>query len=210
MKFNKQSLRYVVAFGLLVSVGFVSGCGQSAPKTQEASAKAKTANAIEADQMPLASFGIINAKLRTPIAGRPSAGYLAIENSGPKADRLVAITSPDFARVEMHDTVSEGGMKKMVKLDGVDIAAGSTLEFTPGGKHLMLFDPTKPLKNGDSVKMTLTFAQLGPMEANFVVLDEIPRAGSGMEDMDHSKMDHSNMDHGSMDHGAMGHGDKKP
>lgn len=210
MKFNKQSLRYVVAFGLLVSVGLVSGCGQSAPKTQEASAEAKAANAIEADQMPLASFGIINAKLRTPIAGRPSAGYLAIENSGPKADRLVAITSPDFARVEMHDTVSEGGMKKMVKLDGVDIAAGSTLEFTPGGKHLMLFDPTKPLKNGDSVKMTLTFAQLGPMEVNFVVLDEIPRAGSGMEDMDHSKMDHSNMDHGSMDHGAMGHGDKKP
>ena len=210
MKFNKQSLRYVVAFGLLVSVGLVSGCGQSAPNTQEASAEAKAANAIEADQMPLASFGIINAKLRTPIAGRPSAGYLAIENSGPKADRLVAITSPDFARVEMHDTVSEGGMKKMVKLDGVDIAAGSTLEFTPGGKHLMLFDPTKPLKNGDSVKMTLTFAQLGPMEANFVVLDEIPRAGSGMEDMDHSKMDHSNMDHGSMDHGAMGHGDKKP
>jgi uncharacterized protein involved in copper resistance len=48
------------------------------------------------------------------------------------------------------------------------------------------------------------------MEVNFVVLDEIPRAGSGMEDMDHSKMDHSNMDHGSMDHGAMGHGDKKP
>jgi copper(I)-binding protein len=74
----------------------------------------------------------------------------------------------------------------------------------------MLFDPTKPLKNGDSVKMTLTFAQLGPMEVNFVVLDEIPRAGSGMEDLDHSKMDHSNMDHGSMDHGAMGHGDKKP
>ncbi|MFM1976352.1 MAG: hypothetical protein RL145_1198 [Pseudomonadota bacterium] len=210
MKFNKQSLRYVVAFGLLVSVGLVSGCGQSAPNTQEASAEAKAANAIEADQMPLASFGIINAKLRTPIAGRPSAGYFAIENSGPKADRLVAITSPDFARVEMHDTVSEGGMKKMVKLDGVDIAAGSTLEFTPGGKHLMLFDPTKPLKNGDSVKMTLTFAQLGPMEVNFVVLDEIPRAGSGMEDMDHSKMDHSNMDHGSMDHGAMGHGDKKP
>lgn len=210
MKFNRQSLRFVVAFGLLVSGGFVSGCGQSAPKTQVASAEAKATNAPEADQMPLVSFGIINAKLRTPIAGRPSAGYLAIENSGPKADRLVAITSPDFARVEMHDTVSEGGMKKMVKLDGVDIAAGSTLEFTPGGKHLMLFDPTKPLKNGDSVKMTLTFAQLGPMEANFVVLDEIPRAGSGMEDMDHSKMDHSNMDHGSMDHGTMGHGDKKP
>lgn len=205
MKFNMQSLRSAVAFGLLVSVGFVSGCGQSTQTTQETNAASKADNAAEADQMPLASFGIINAKLRTPIAGRPSAGYLAIENSGPKADRLVSITSSDFARVEMHDTVSEGGMKKMVKLDGVDIAAGSRLEFTPGGKHLMLFEPTKSLKNGDSVKMTLTFAQLGPMEANFVVLDEIPRAGSGMEEMDHSKMDH-----GSMDHGAMGHGDKKP
>ncbi|MCA3692634.1 copper chaperone PCu(A)C [Aquidulcibacter sp.] len=210
MKSIAQTLRSAVALGLLASVGLVSGCGQSAPTTAETPKASTATNAITTEQMPLASFGIINAKLRTPMAGRPSAGYLSIENSGPKADRLVSISSPDFARVEMHDTLSEGGMKKMVKLDGVDIAAGSTLEFTPGGKHLMLFEPTKQLKNGDSVKMTLTFAQLGPMEANFVVLDEIPRAGSGMEEMDHSKMDHSKMDHGSMDHGAMGHGDKKP
>jgi copper(I)-binding protein len=200
MRFTVKPLRSASMVVFMVTAVLATGCGQSTTVKQETSTASKEVSGTGANQMPLASFGIINAKLRTPVAGRPSAGYLGIENSGPKADRLVSITSPDFARVEMHDTVSEGGMKKMVKLDGVEIAAGSTLEFAPGGKHLMLFESTKPLKNGDSVKMTLTFEQLGLMEANFVVLDEIPRVGAAMDDMDHSKMDH----------GSMNHGDKKP
>ena len=205
MRFTFQPLRSALALGFLVTTGLVSGCGQSAQTKQDTAPASKESSATQADQMPLASFGIINAKLRTPSEGRPSAGYLGIENSGPKADRLVSITSPDFARIEMHDTLSEGGIKKMVKLDGVEIAAASTVEFAPGGKHLMLFEPSKTLKNGDSVKMTLTFEQLGPMDATFVVLDEIPRKAS-----DVSAMDHSTMDHGSMDHGAMDHDEKKP
>ena len=200
MKSVVPPLRSALVLGLVVAAVLATGCRQNTPAKQETSTASKKVSRTEANQIPLASFGIINAKLRTPVAGRPSAGYLGIQNSGPKGDRLVSITSPDFARVEMHDTVSEGGMKKMVKLDGVEIAAGSTLEFAPGGKHLMLFESTKPLKNGDSVKMTLTFEQLGLMEANFVVLDEIPRVGAAMDDMDHSKMDH----------GSMNHGDKKP
>lgn len=200
MRFTVPPLRTASMLVFLVAAVLVTGCGQSTTAKQETSAASKEVSGTGANQMPLASFGIINAKLRTPVAGRPSAGYLGIENSGPRADRLVSITSPDFARVEMHDTVSEDGMKKMVKLDGVDVAAGSTLEFAPGGKHLMLIEPTKTLKNGDSVKMTLTFMQLGSMEANFVVLDEIPRVGAALDDMDHSKMDH----------GSMNHGDKKP
>lgn len=192
--------RHMIAVGLLAASIGLSGCGPAATTQSKANQTAATGNQ---DQFPLASLGIINAKLRTPVAGRPSAGYLGIENQGQEADRLMAITSPDFGRVEMHDTQSDGGMKKMVKLDGVEIGPGNTVDFAPGGKHLMLFEPTRPLKNGDTVSMELTFAKAGPMTIRFTVLDEIPRQPSGMGDMDHNKMDHSPMDHSGMDHGAM-------
>jgi copper(I)-binding protein len=192
------SVRSGLMLGLLAMAPMMVRCGGGTPNQQSPQA----APSGYQEQSALASLGILNAKLRTPVAGRPSAAYLGIENQGQAADRLVSIRSADFARVEIHDTQNDGGMKKMVKLDGVDIGPGSTVDFAPGGKHLMLFDPTRQLKNGDTVSMDLSFANAGPMTIRFVVLDEIPRQASDMNDMDHSGMDHSQMDHSGMDHGA--------
>ncbi|MFN9014390.1 MAG: copper chaperone PCu(A)C [Hyphomonadaceae bacterium] len=188
MKFTFQPLRSAVAVGFVVTASLVSGCD----------VKAKV------DIAEGGRIAFIEPIIRTPIAGRPTAGYFGYERSYNTTDRIIAVASPAFKRVEMHDSVTEGGMKTMVKLDTLDLPAKSAIKFAPGGKHLMLFEPTKELKDGDQVKVTFVFAEQNPMVITFDVRDVVPITGTE-ESMDHSRMDHSKMDHG-----AMNHGDKKP
>jgi periplasmic copper chaperone A len=134
----------------------------------------------------MAALSMINAKVKTPIDGRPTAGYLTIENGGPTAETITAVSSPDFARVELHDHLKDGAMMKMVKLETAEVLGNSQLQFAPGGKHLMLFDAKRALTNGDNVKVTFTFSNSGPIETNFVVLNVIPpSSGGAMHGMDH-------------------------
>lgn len=56
-----------------------------------------------------------------------------------------------------------GGMMTMVEVASVDIPAGGTVEFKPGGYHLMLMDLTGTLTPGQTIDLTLTFAKAGPI-----------------------------------------------
>ena len=176
----------IVTLAVLAFAG-VSGCNQKAPSTQEAG-PAMPAPTVTGSVTPApegaeaASLTLISAKLRVPTGDRPTAGYLGIANEGPAAETLTGITSPDFGRIEMHEMVTEGSMMTMKKMDSLTIAAGQTVTFEPGGKHLMLFDAKRALKNGDQVKITLTFSQSGPIEANFVALSEIPHRTDSDDD----------------------------
>ena len=52
-------------------------------------------------------------------------------------------------------------MRMRERTDGVAVPPGQTLEFKPGGLHLMLVDLKAPLKQGDKVKATLVFERAG-------------------------------------------------
>ena len=188
MRLTMQPLRAALALGFVVTTGLVSGCDVNAK--------------VDFSDEKSGTFAILNPVIRTPMAGRPTAGYFDFNYNYKVPDRIIAVASPVFKRVEMHDSVADGGMKKMVKLDTLELPAKSSVKFTPGGKHLMLFDPTKVLKAGELIKVTFVFAERDPIDVSFEVKDVIPVTGSGgsPETMDHSKMDH----------GTMNHGDKKP
>ena len=99
--------------------------------------------------------------LATPAPGITAAGYLRIVN-GEGADRLLAAESPRARRVEIHEMRTDGGMMRMRALaDGLPLAAGETVEFAPGGLHLMLIDPPQALAAGESVPLTLVFQRAG-------------------------------------------------
>ena len=52
----------------------------------------------------------------------------------------------------------EGGMMKMSRRrHACRCPAGKPVELKPGGYHVMLMDLAQPLKEGDSVPLTLTF-----------------------------------------------------
>ncbi|WP_455199641.1 copper chaperone PCu(A)C [Kaarinaea lacus] len=97
------------------------------------------------------------------------AGYFSIMNHGAQSKSLVGANSPQFERVELHRTVMEGGMAKMVPQDSIEIPVGQTVNFEPGGLHLMLINPVKPLKAGDSVELTLKFNKGATIKVEAIV-----------------------------------------
>lgn len=87
------------------------------------------------------------------------AGYLRLRNPGRTPLQVVAVHSPQFAAVEMHQTqTGADGMSRMRRLAELHIEAGATLSLEPGGRHLMLLDPKTPLRAGDTVELVFELA----------------------------------------------------
>ena len=88
-----------------------------------------------------------------PPASRVLAGYMTIINTGDAPAEITGISSPDFARAELHHTRVEDGVARMVPVASIPVPAGGRVRLEPGGMHLMLFDPGRPLKSGDVVRL---------------------------------------------------------
>ena len=106
----------------------------------------------------------------TPPGAPVAAAYLVIDNRGGKPDRLLAVSSPRAARVEVHSTVHEGGIAKMRRIDPLHVAAGERLSFEPGGIHVMLLDLASPLVAAERVPLALRFEIAGEMNIEAAVL----------------------------------------
>jgi len=74
------------------------------------------------------------------------AGYLRLSNPGPLAAKIVGLHGEGFTLIEIHRSVTTGGMMRMQPLPTLEIEAGETLDFEPGGLHLMMHAkrPTRP------------------------------------------------------------------
>lgn len=96
-------------------------------------------------------------------AGKSGAVYFTIKNTGTD-DRLVSATSSAARKVQLHTTKHEDGVMKMRMLDGLDVPAGGEAVLKPGGHHFMLFGLERPLKEGDSLSVTLTFQHAGEVK----------------------------------------------
>jgi hypothetical protein len=102
---------------------------------------------------------IENATVRLPLPGKTlSAGYFSIRNTDTEDKVLVAVSSPQFGLVELHQHVMKNGMMQMLSVDAITVAAGQTVHLQPGGLHLMLFRPVKPLVLDEPVNLTLQWA----------------------------------------------------
>jgi copper(I)-binding protein len=95
---------------------------------------------------------------------------LVIRNRGRKADRLVAIATAAAARVEIHSMSVADGIMQMRRLaQGVEIAAGATVDFRERGYHLMLLDLKAPLTAGATIDSTLIFERADAQHVAFRV-----------------------------------------
>lgn len=112
---------------------------------------------------PVASAGlpvvIEHARIRLTPAGAPMAGYFELHNHSGQELRILGATSPDFAEIMLHRTVTEDGRSRMEhQHDGVQVPAGGVVRFEPGGLHLMLMNAKRPLAVGDQVELRLDLA----------------------------------------------------
>lgn len=96
-----------------------------------------------------------------------TAAYASI--SSDTADQLVSVSSEIAGKAEIHETSMENGMMNMRPVESVDLGAGSVVELKPQGKHIMLIDLTRSLKEGEQVDLDLEFAESGKQSVSFTV-----------------------------------------
>lgn len=133
----------------------------------------------------------------TPGGAKIGGGYLSIENKGSAADRLVAVAGDVAGHIEIHEMAVTDGVMKMRPLEqGLTIEPGKTVTLAPGGYHLMMMDLKQPLKQGDTVPLTLQFEKAGKVAVTLNV-EGVGAKGPGGESggmMNMKKMpDHSGM-----------------
>lgn len=91
---------------------------------------------------PAESLVIRDAEFHPPLGSSGiGAGYFTIRSV--KTDRIVAVTSPEAASIEIHASVTTNGQASMKRLEAVELPAGETVRFEPGGMHLMVFSPRR-------------------------------------------------------------------
>lgn len=115
----------------------------------------------------------------TPPNARTGAAYLTIANKGPTSDRLTAAASPAARAAELHTHAMEGGVARMRPVDAVEIAAGESAIFQPGGLHVMLIDLAAPLREGQSLALTLNFEKAGAVTVEVPIRRTPPAAAPG-------------------------------
>ena len=97
------------------------------------------------------------AYVRLPaVPGNPAAAYFRIEG-GLSDDRLLAVSGLQAARAELHASMQHGAGMTMAPLTGVDVPAGGTVLFAPGGRHVMLFGLPATVAPGTRLPIMLRF-----------------------------------------------------
>jgi copper(I)-binding protein len=94
--------------------------------------------------------------------------YMDIKNNSSTHDVLTKATTEITDKVEIHKTVHENGVSKMLSVDKLSIPANAEINLVPGGIHIMLFKVKYPLKAGDKINLTLEF------EKNGILTLEVP------------------------------------
>ena len=111
-----------------------------------------------------------DAQAAEPVAGS-SQIVLELHNHGDGDDVLVEATTPAALGVEFHLTSIDDGRASMGELDEVEIAAGESVVFRPGGLHLMMVVPDETVVLGERFDLTLTFERSEPMTVDVEVVD---------------------------------------
>jgi copper(I)-binding protein len=85
------------------------------------------------------------------------AGYMALRNNTSRSQVLVAASSSGFETVMIHRTIVKDGMARMEHATQIELSPNASLNFAPGGYHLMLLNPKRTLRAGDPVVINLEF-----------------------------------------------------
>lgn len=83
---------------------------------------------------------------------RMKAGYMTLTNNSDEAITITRVSSPQFGRAEIHETVIEDDIARMRPVGELTIDAGGSVRLERGGMHLMLM---QPVDSPESVSLNL-------------------------------------------------------
>ncbi len=104
-----------------------------------------------------AQVTVADAWVRGTVASQKVTGAF-MSLTSPTDTALVSASSPVAGIVEIHEMAMDGGVMKMRAVAQLPLPAGKAVDLKPGGYHVMLMDLKAPLKEGETVPITLTFA----------------------------------------------------
>ncbi len=113
---------------------------------------------------------------------KSGAAFMILHNAGATDDRLVSAASDAAMRVELHThKVTGDGVMQMIEVEeGFAVPAGGTHTLARGGDHVMLMGLTAPMRQGDTIIVTLTFETAGEITVEIPVdLERAPEPGMG-------------------------------
>jgi copper(I)-binding protein len=132
---------------------------------------------VLAQDIQAKGFAITHAFTRaTPPGAKVAGAFMTIENQGKEPDRLLGASSPVAGLVEIHEMAMEGGVMTMRAVKGIDVKPGAKVDLAPGGYHVMLEELKQPLKQGETIPLTLKFEKAGAIDIKVPV--EAMGAGS--------------------------------
>lgn len=144
---------------------------------------------VASAQQACGALHVDNAWVRVVPGAAVSAGYFELTNPGDAAVTVKAISSPQFGRAHMHESIAgDNGTTTMKPVSAVTVAPGQALSFAPGGYHLMLFKPQRKLVPGDTVTLQLTCSGTGHRQVTAEVRSMVPMSN-------HNKSMDMHMDH---------------
>ncbi|WP_329109148.1 copper chaperone PCu(A)C [Micromonospora sp. NBC_01699] len=154
------------AVASLALIGATAGCGGSEPAESPASPSASAT---------AGPFSLRDPWVKAADSGMTAAFGTLVNDSD--TDVTVVSAASSVSPMELHEmTMKDGKMVMQPKADGLVVKAHGTHVLEPSGDHLMLMKLAKPVRSGDEVAFTLTFADGGTAEFRAIVK---PFAGAG-------------------------------
>ena len=112
---------------------------------------------------------IEQAWIRLLPADLPAGGYFVLLNHTDHTVTLTGVSAPSFARAMLHQSIETNGHGEMRHVASLEVPAGGTLRFAPGGYHIMLMAPHEPLQPGEHTTVTLQFADGSSRRVEFLI-----------------------------------------
>jgi hypothetical protein len=100
----------------------------------------------------------------TPGLAKTAAIYLTISNTGTTPDTLEAVSTTAAEHADLHEDKMANGVMQMRSIKSLTIEPGKSVVLQPSTYHIMLTGLKKPLKEGQTVPLTLTFDHAGQQQ----------------------------------------------
>ncbi|MGO2507500.1 copper chaperone PCu(A)C [Vibrio hibernica] len=118
----------------------------------------------------------------TPPNAVNSAIFMTIENHQDHERNLISVSTNIAEKAELHTVEKSGDVMKMRQVKSITLPAHGQVELKPGSFHIMLLNVKQPLVEGQTIPVTLTYAN-GDTENITVPVQKIM---TGMTSMAHN------------------------
>ena len=102
------------------------------------------------------TIDIKDAWVRSTVPGQQASGAF-MKITAKEGATLVGASSPAAGEAAVHEMKMDGGVMTMRAVPALELPAGKTVVFGPGGYHVMLMDLKAALPKGSTVALTLVF-----------------------------------------------------